>query len=234
MSQAEALYRLQEIDLDTAQTRRRLQDIAAALTDSSAVQTAQAQADAARQTLLPLRQRSRSLDLEIQSNIEKTRAADERLYSGAVKNPKEMQDLQQEIDSLKKWRGELETQLLETIFATEEAEAALGEVETTLAQVTAGWENAQHGLLTEQADLKSRLEHNRQRRERVLSELTPESLQIYDTLKTKKHNQPVALMQGATCGICGVAQNMAVEREARQGFQLAYCTNCGRILVPRP
>lgn len=234
MSQAEALYRLQEIDLDTAQTRRRLQDIAAALTDSSAVQTAQAQADAARQTLLPLRQRSRSLDLEIQSNIEKTRAADERLYSGAVKNPKEMQDLQQEIDSLKKWRGELETQLLETIFATEEAEAALGEVETTLAQVTAGWENAQHGLLTEQADLKSRLEHNRQRRERVLSELTPESLQIYDTLKAKKHNQPVALMQGATCGICGVAQNMAVEREARQGFQLAYCTNCGRILVPRP
>ncbi len=234
MSQAEALYRLQEVDLDTAQTRRRLQEIAAALTDSSAVQAAQAQAEAARQALLPLRQRSRSLDLETQSNVEKTRTADERLYSGAVKNPKEMQDLQQEIDSLKKWRGELETQLLETIFATEEAEAALGEAEAALAQATAAWENAHRGLLAEQADLKSRLEHNRQRRERALSELTPESLRIYDTLKAKKHNQPIALMQGATCGICGVAQNMAVEREARQGFQLAYCTNCGRVLVPRP
>lgn len=234
MSQAEALYRLQEVDLDTAQTRRRLQEIAAALTDSSAVQAAQAQAEAARQALLPLRQRSRSLDLETQSNVEKTRTADERLYSGAVKNPKEMQDLQQEIDSLKKWRGELETQLLETIFATEEAEAALGEAEAVLAQATAAWENAHRGLLAEQADLKSRLEHNRQRRERALSELTPESLRIYDTLKAKKHNQPIALMQGATCGICGVAQNMAVEREARQGFQLAYCTNCGRVLVPRP
>ncbi len=234
MSQAEALYRLQEVDLDTAQTRRRLQEIAAALTDSSAVQAAQAQAEAARQALLPLRQRSRSLDLETQSNVEKTRTADERLYSGAVKNPKEMQDLQQEIDSLKKWRGELETQLLETIFATEEAEAALGEAEAALAQAAAMWENAHRGLLAEQADLKSRLEHNRQRRERALSELTPESLRIYDTLKAKKHNQPIALMQGATCGICGVAQNMAVEREARQGFQLAYCTNCGRVLVPRP
>lgn len=234
MSQAEALYRLQEVDLDTAQTRRRLQEIAAALTDSSAVQAAQAQAEAARQALLPLRQRSRSLDLETQSNVEKTRTADERLYSGAVKNPKEMQDLQQEIDSLKKWRGELETQLLETIFATEEAEAALGEAEAALAQAAAAWENAHRGLLAEQADLKSRLEHNRQRRERALSELTPESLRIYDTLKAKKHNQPIALMQGATCGICGVAQNMAVEREARQGFQLAYCTNCGRVLVPRP
>lgn len=234
MSQAEALYRLQEVDLDTAQTRRRLQEIAAALTDSSAVQAAQAQAEAARQALLPLRQRSRSLDLETQSNVEKTRTADERLYSGAVKNPKEMQDLQQEIDSLKKWRGELETQLLETIFATEEAEAALGVAEAALAQAAAMWENAHRGLLAEQADLKSRLEHNRQRRERTLSELTPESLRIYDTLKAKKHNQPIALMQGATCGICGVAQNMAVEREARQGFQLAYCTNCGRVLVPRP
>ena len=234
MSQAEALYRLQEVDLNTAQTRRRLQEIAAALTDSSAVQAAQAQAEAARQALLPLRQRSRSLDLETQSNVEKTRTADERLYSGAVKNPKEMQDLQQEIDSLKKWRGELETQLLETIFATEEAEAALGVAEAALAQAAAMWENAHRGLLAEQADLKSRLEHNRQRRERALSELTPESLRIYDTLKAKKHNQPIALMQGATCGICGVAQNMAVEREARQGFQLAYCTNCGRVLVPRP
>ncbi len=234
MSQAEALYRLQEIDLNTAQTRRRLQEIAAALANNDAVQAAQAQAEAARQALVPLQQRARSLDYDVKSNIEKTRAADERLYGGAVKNPKEMQDLQQEIDSLRKWRGELETHLLETIFAIEEAEAALGAAEAALAQVTAAWENAHRALLTEQGDLKSQLEHNRQRRERVVNELTPESLQIYDTLKARKHNQPTALLQGATCGVCGVAQNMAVEREARQGFQLAYCTNCGRVLVPRP
>jgi predicted nucleic acid-binding Zn-ribbon protein len=228
------MYRLQEIDLDTAHTRRRLHEIAAALANNDTVQAAQAQAAAAQQTLAPLQRRARDLDLEMKSNIEKTRAADERLYSGTVKNPKEMQDLQQEIDSLKKWRGELETQLLETLFEVEAAEAALGAAEAALAQTTAAWERAHQGLLTEQADLKSRLEHNRQRRERALSELTPESVQIYDNLKAKKHNQPVALMQGATCGVCGVAQNMAVEREARQGFQLAYCTNCGRVLVPRP
>jgi predicted nucleic acid-binding Zn-ribbon protein len=233
MSQAEGLYRLQEIDLDTARTRRRLQEIAAALADDETVQAAQAQVAAARQMLTPLQTRSRDLDLEMKSNIEKTRAADERLYSGAVKNPKEMQDLQQEIESLKKWRGELETQLLETIFAAEAAETTLGEAEAALAQVTQEWERTHRRLLDEQADLKSHLEHNRQRRERVLSELTPESLQVYDSLKPKKHNQPVALMEGGTCGVCGVAQNLAVEREARQGLQLAYCTNCGRILAPR-
>lgn len=234
MSQAEGLYRLQEIDLDTARTKRRLQEISAALADNAAVQAAQEQVNRARQALTPLQVRSRDLDLEIKSNVEKTRSADQRLYSGVVKNPKEMQDLQQEIASLTKRRSELETQLLETIFAIEEAEAALHAAEAALEQATREWERVHRCLLDEQSELNSHLEHNRQRRARVLSELTPESLRIYDALKVKKNNQPAALMKGGTCSICGVAQNLAVQREAQQGLQLAYCTNCGRVLVPRP
>ncbi|MGQ9888070.1 MAG: zinc ribbon domain-containing protein [Aggregatilineales bacterium] len=234
MSQAEGLYRLQEIDLDTARARRRLQEISAALADNQAVQAAQEQVNRARQTLTPLQVRSRDLDLEIKSNAEKAKSADKRLYSGVVKNPKEMQDLQQEIASLAKWRSELETQLLETIYAIEEAEAALSAAEAALEQTALEWERARRRLLDEQAELNSRLEHNRQRRERVLAKLTPESLQVYNTLRQKKHNQPAALMENGTCSICGVAQNLAVQHQARQGLELAYCTNCGRVLVPRP
>ncbi len=234
MSQAEGLYRLQEIDLDTARARRRLQEISAALADNEAVQAAQEQVNRARQALTPLQVRSRDLDLEIKSNAEKTKSADERLYSGVVKNPKEMQDLQQEIASLTKWRSELETQLLETIYAIEEAEAALSAAEAALEQAALEWERARRRLLDERAELNSRLEHNRQRRERVLAELTPESLQVYNTLREKKHNQPAALMESGTCSVCGVAQNLAVQHQARQGLEFAYCTNCGRVLVPRP
>lgn len=234
MAQAEELYRLQEIELSTLRIRKRLQEIAAALANEETVRAAQAQVDHARRILTPLHTHALDLDLEIKSNIEKTRAADERLYSGTVRNPKELQDLQQEIESLRKWRGELETQSLETMFLVEEAEAALSAAEADLTRIRQEWESAHGHLLDEQAELKSQLEQNRQRRERILSLITPENVQIYDSLKVKKNNQPVALMQGNTCSMCGVAQNMAVEREARQGRQLAYCTNCGRILVPRP
>jgi predicted nucleic acid-binding Zn-ribbon protein len=55
----------------------------------------------AQKTLTPLQSRARNLELEIQSTSEKIRLTDQQLYSGKVRNPKELQEMQQEIQSLK-------------------------------------------------------------------------------------------------------------------------------------
>ncbi len=233
MNQAEKLYQLQEVDLGILRSRQRLQEIAAALTQDEMVQAAKSQAEEAQRTLSPLQTKARNLDLEIRSNTEKTREAEENLYSGKVKNPKQMQEIQQEIDSLKKWHSELETDLLETMFAVEEAEAALGEAQSSLETVTAQWQQAHGALLEEQAQTEARLKQFQARRKQTLEDISSESLKIYETLKLRKHNQPVAQMNGNSCSLCGVSQNLSIEREVRQGQKLVYCANCGRILVAR-
>lgn len=233
MSHAEELYQLQEIELNLLKSRKRLTEIKTQLEADEVVQQARARLEHAQKTLSPLQTKARNLDLEIQSNQEKARQTEQSLYSGNVKNPKELQDMQQEIQSLKKRHGELETQLLETMFAVEEAEAQVAEAEAELGAVIQSWEAAHQTLLAEKSKVEVQVQHLNQSRQSALSSVDQESLRTYEAMKPRKHNQPVARMEGNTCSICGVAQNMAVEREVRIGQKLAYCTNCGRILVAR-
>lgn len=233
MNQPEALYRLQEVELGILRLQQRLRQIADLLANDEATQQAQGQVAAAQNHLNPLKTRLRNLEHDIQQNESKTRSTDQQLYSGSVKNPKEMQDMQQEIESLKRWHGELENMLLEAMMAAEEAETLLAEAETNLAALTASKGEEHRHLLDEQATLQAQVEEYKQRRQQVLREVTPENLKIYTTMKPRKNQQPVALMQGNTCSICGVAQTVAIEQEVRRGVKLINCSNCERILVAR-
>ena len=231
MSQPDAMYQLQEIDLGILKDRQRLQEITQILANDAALQAAQARVDAAQSKLSPLRTHSRDLELEMQSNEEKTRSSEKQLYSGAIKNPKEMQDVQQEIQSLKKRHSDLEAMLLETMMAVEEAESALEDARANLDAVAASRGDEHRQLLAEKSQLESQVRDIRERREQSLEAIEPENVKLYETLRPRKHNQPMAIMEGNTCSICGVAQTMAVEREVRQGKQLVRCSNCDRILV---
>jgi hypothetical protein len=233
MNQAESLYHLQEIELGILRARKRLQEIAAALANSESVQAAQSQVNNARKTLTPLQTKARDLDLEIQSTVQKARSSEQHLYSGQVKNPKEMQDLQQEIQSLNKRHDELENHLLETMVAVDEAEATLQEAEATLDSITAEWEDQHQELLDEKKSLEQQAAQLLEQRKTALPQVEPATLKIYDALKPKKNYHAVAVLNGRSCSMCGVDQTMAIEREARQGQKLVYCENCGRILVYR-
>ncbi|MBZ0294430.1 MAG: hypothetical protein K8L99_17840 [Anaerolineae bacterium] len=233
MSQVDELYELQEIELTILKNRKRLGEIKAELEQNEAVQQARAGVETAQKTLSPLQTKARNLDLEIQSALEKAKTTEENLYSGSVKNPKELQDMQQEIVSLKKRHSDLETQLLETMFAVEEAEATLGESQTALDMITAQWQTEHQSLLEEQSELENHTRHLLESRRKVMADIPADALKLYESMKPRKHNMPVARMEGSTCSVCGVSQNMSTEREVRSGRNITYCNNCGRILVAR-
>jgi predicted nucleic acid-binding Zn-ribbon protein len=233
MTQAEALYHLQEIDLNVLRAQKRVQEISAVIGDNQAISAAEAEVTQTKLRLTPLQTRARNLELEIQSNVEKVKATDEQLYGGRVSNPKELQDMQQEIQSLKKRNSELEDQLLETMVAIEEAEAALDAATAHLQSVREMWESEHSQLLDEGAQLESQIAVFRQQREQALKSVIPENQKLYHNLRVKKHNQPVAALDGNSCSVCGVEQTLAVAKSARQGQELVYCTNCGRILVAK-
>ncbi|MBI5669029.1 MAG: hypothetical protein HZC41_13575 [Chloroflexi bacterium] len=231
MSSAQALYRLQEIELALLRNQKRLNEITAILADSHAVAEARSQAEATQQALAPLQARTRQLELEIQSNADKIRATDEHLYSGRVRNPKEMQDMQQEIQSLKKRGANLEDTLLDVMLAVEEAEARLQAAQAQLQQVTADWENQNRQLVDEQTRLKAEQARLHQQRKQALEAVDADSLAVYNALKPRKQNQPVAVLEGDTCSACGVEQTRAIISETDRGATLAKCLSCGRILV---
>lgn len=231
MSQAQALYNLQQIELQIVNYQKRQREIKAILENDKEIIKAQAQVDQAQETLTPLRAQMRDMDLQIQSNISKREAASERLYSGNVKNPKELQDLQNEIESLKKWQTELEDRMLEIMVAVEEAEEALATAETQLQTTRDTRAKENQALTTEQAEIEQAIQQLNADRETTLAKITPENVKLYNDLKPRKANRPVSLMREESCTICGIQQTPIVAKEVRQGDKLVMCKNCGRILL---
>ena len=230
-SQPKALYHLQKIDLQIIHHHKRLQGIAVTLQDNAAVVAAQAQVDKVQQTLIPFASRVRDLEQEIQGNTQKSQSSEQRLYGGNVKNPKELQDLQQEIRSLKERNSVLEDRLLEVMMQIEDAEAILEECETNLADITAEWEQQHAELLDDQSASKTEIVILGKQREKAVGEVDDEHMKLYNSMKAKKGNQPVATMKGYTCGACGVEQTMALAQQVQHGKILTKCSSCGRILV---
>ncbi len=231
MTQAEILYRLQGIELNILQSQKRLTEIAAALADNQAVVAAQAQLTTAQKILTPLQTKVRNLELEIQSNTDKIKQTDETLYSGRVRNPKELQDMQQEIQSLKGRNSELEDSLLEVMLLAESAEADVAQCQANLDEARRAGEADHQHLIEEQNHLKAELVTQRQKREHILPEIAADFLQSYNALKPRKNNQPVALLLNDSCSFCRVEQEMSIIAEVRKGQKLITCSSCGRILA---
>ncbi len=231
MNQAQALYQLQKLDQDISQRKSRLAEIEVLLGEDTRVQAAGQTVAQAEKALAPWRTQASDLDLEIKSVTAKAEAVEQRLYSGAVSNPKELQDMQEEIASLKRRRARLEDDLLEAMIAVEDGQQALAEAHATLEQATAQWERDQHDLLAEQTGHQSQLLALREQRAALKSEITPASLETYKRLFRGKQGQVVAPLQDTNCQFCGVSQTSKTVQEARQARELVYCENCGRILV---
>jgi predicted nucleic acid-binding Zn-ribbon protein len=231
MTQAEALYRLQEIELGILHCQKRLAEIAAALENNMVVTEAQSRVDAAQKTLRPLQTKMRDLELEIQSNLAKSKTTEQQLYSGSVKNPKALQEMEQEIVALKQWHGELENRLLEVMVAVEDAEAEFDNAQKSLEEVTVTWEREHQDLLQEKAQLEEKVSSLQIQRKEAAKQITPENLKTYSSMRARKNNQPMALLQGHSCAVCGIEQTSAIEQEVRRGHSLVTCLGCGRILV---
>ena len=231
MNQAQALYQLQMVDLAIGENQARSAEIDRLLGDDSAIQEAAAALDEAQAALRPWTTRSHNLDLEIKTLNAKLKETEERLYSGRVRNPKELQDMQDEAAALKRRRTTLEDDLLNAMIEVEEHQARDEEASAHLAELRAERETELADLRREQTDLTGSLADLEQQRQTALQAVDADSLQIYRELRPAKRGQVVAPMVDNMCKVCGTTQNLTIAKQVRTGQGLVYCIGCGRILV---
>lgn len=232
MNQGKALYQLQTVELRIRAHQQRIAEIDSQLQNNTAIQRAKAAVAIAQETLRPLQAKQRDLELQIQSVQEKREQTEKRLYSGSVTNTKEMQDMQQEIESLKKRRDDLETYLLEAMDAVETAAIDLQNAEEQFASTQQQVSSENKDALNEKEGLQSEVTQLENERQMLHQELTPEHLQRYEKLKPQSHNRPVSrLVEDDMCEACGIQQLQSYAREIRQGKELLTCRNCRRLLV---
>lgn len=229
MSRASSLYRLQETDLELDACRARLAEIETALSGSPAVQAARTRAQAAEAQLAKARAVLQDLELENAALDEKIREVEGRLYGGRVRNPKELQDLQADAESLKRRRAASEEQQLNALILFEETETQLAQAQADLRRAEEDAVRSNAALNAERAALTVRLTKLEAEREALGISIPTTDRQLYDRLRQHKHGRALSRLKDGVCTACGIEPSAALRQEAKRG-ELARCSGCDRIL----
>jgi predicted nucleic acid-binding Zn-ribbon protein len=231
MTKAEFLLDLQDVDSVIDRLTRRLNEIRAELHETDELVAARSARHTADESVLHKRARRKELELADASLETRIREADKRLYSGTVKNPKELLDLQNDIASLKRQKDNLDEQLFAAMVALEEAEIELKTCTDTLARIEAEWRASQGDLATELTDLENELAEKTVEQTEARAQLSAADLAQYDQLRRRKGGVAVVELEGSVCSGCGVRVSAHILQQLSQGDQLSRCGNCERILV---
>lgn len=230
MNRAHGLFRLQEIDLVIDKSKARLDEVTDLLSDDQELNQAKESLERAEDKLNSTRSALQSAEGVVSSQQFKIEQTEKKLYSGSVQNTRELQDLQMESDSLKRYLETLENRLLDAMVAHEEAEL---EFEADITRVELIQQRRDHeleDLLKEQSHIKNdliRLENNR---EAALASISPEDLAVYGNLRLKKGGYAVALLDGSNCNLCGLSVGSSIQQTIRSGSDLIQCKLCNRFL----
>lgn len=232
MSVTDLLLDLQAIDSTLDQLHQRL---AAVKADQHETDELIAARQARAQTEQQARQRRaerKDLELAAAALDDKIQQAEKRLYSGLVKNPKELLDLQNDIHSLKRQKTTTDDQLFAAMLALENAEDAQTRAAGDAARIEADWQAAQARLQTAAVELEADIARQTAEQQTLRASLGEAHLALYDQLRRRKGGLAVVEMLGNTCPGCGVrATANVLQQLAQGGDQYARCGNCERILV---
>lgn len=230
VSRLSALYRLQRIDLDIDQQQTKLAAINVKLANSPEVQQAQAQLGAAQEVLASERKRAKALDDENKSLTAKISQEEERLYSGKVKNTRELSDLQTEIAALKSKREKMDEAQLAAMDAVEGAEKIEAAARQNLAKVEASRATEQADLFKERDHLNALIVDLQGARASSTSVIDTNDLAIYESLRKRKRGVAIVELTNSTCKGCGESQSSSRIQMVKQEAEMVRCTSCERIL----
>lgn len=234
MADIAKLYELQKIDVTTQKVRRRLTQLKTLLVESDDLKRARTQAEALQAEQQEWHSKQKSAELETQSLADRIKESEQRLMSGQVRNPKELESLQSSIEALQRQRSAIETASVEALMKHEELTSQVVTVNAQLQRVQQAWSASQSELTEEENKLKRGYLQLKKQRDTLTESLDKALLQQYEYLRERKAGVAVATVENENCSACHVRVPSGVLSTLRsQSDKMVSCTSCGRILYNR-
>ena len=230
MSAALGLYRLQQVDSQIDQIQARLKIIQELLENDLELKAATWHFENSDKSHKDAERALKVAEAEVQKQRIKIEQTEASLYGGRVHNPKELQDLQQDVVSLKKHLETLEERELESMVTVESAEKELLIAQTELERVKSSRGDQSRDLTREIETLRKDRERLDSERKAVMGNLESKALGIYDQLRQQRRGIAVTILSDNSCAACGTTLTASQQQNARSTSQLFYCPTCSRIL----
>jgi len=175
----------------------------------------------------------RKLDDEAQALARKAKDVDTKLYSGTISSPRELLDMQADIDQLNRHRASIEEQELEVMERRETLDIELATIETQLESVRAELRELESALAASEAEIDAEIAVEAAARAEEASAVGADLLADFERRRAQNHGAGVALLVGSTCQGCRLSiPATEVDRLRQDPEGVASCDNCGAILVP--
>ena len=228
------LYNLQELDLIIGEKQETLDAVRAEIGDESNLR-------AARQRLANLEAQHtarnalrRDAQLQVDQLESRESAVQNRLYGGAITNPRELEAFQEELAMLGRQKSEAEDVLLERMVETEDLQEALDRMRQVAATLEQRRSERMPQLSRQAQALSGEIDALNLRRADMLPQIAPPLLATYETLRASRSGQAVSKIEHARgseiCGACRVALPRSDSQRIRSGAAIVQCNNCRRIL----
>lgn len=224
------LKAIQQIDHDVDEGKLRFTEINKLLKETTELVTAEKRLVTAHATARQWHKQQQDLELEIGTLNSKHSKAQEKLYSGKVANPKELIDIQKEVDSLQRHINMLEERLLETMTAFETAQTEEQTAQQQYSHLDDASKQAQTRLTSEKQTIATRISYLLEQRKTEQRRISADILQQYDQVRRTKRYPWITTVNMQSCATCQTTLPNVVTKRVVQG-DIVICSSCGRLLI---
>jgi len=176
---------------------------------------------------------SSRLEDEIAALNAKMASEQAKLVSGEIANPKELQAVSLELDSLRRRVIALEGQLLIEMQKRENGDAQLAKIDAALeaghrTEATLTERFKEHG-----SAVLERIGAEKRAKTALVATLEESMRTRYESLRETRHGIAVGALDGSMCGACRVTLPAGKVASLEAGPDIGVCPSCGRILIVR-
>ncbi|MEU9316745.1 C4-type zinc ribbon domain-containing protein [Streptomyces sp. NPDC048295] len=157
----------------------------------------------------------------------------QRLDSGAITSPKDLESLQREIASLAKRQGDLEDVVLEVMERRESAQERVTELSDRVSAVQAKTDDATARRDAATKELDEQAATVTKEREVVAGSVPADLMKLYDKLRAQQGGVGAARLYQRRCEGCRLELNITEVNDVKAASPdtVLRCENCHRILV---
>jgi predicted nucleic acid-binding Zn-ribbon protein len=230
MSRASSLYRLQQLDIELMNSHERIKEIQQILEDDEAIVGLREILEISEIQLKEARTTHSTARYDVDTQRAKIEQTEKTLYGGLVRNPKELQERQQEAESLKRYLVTLEDRLLEAMIHLDEMQEQRDIADQALTRALENQTHQHSNLKQELESLLTKIERLDAEREAAVASVVQEDLELYEDIRKRLGGRAIVLVQEGSCSACGLILAHSVQQTIRSGSDLIRCGQCGRIL----
>ncbi len=175
--------------------------------------------------------RRKKLEDNVDTNEEKIKSNEKKLFSGAITSSRELKSYQEEIDMLKKSNNNTEEKILELMEEQEAAESGIEALKNEIEALESDIKRINNEIEEKMEGIRHNIEGLRRRREDVIVRIPPENLKEYNIIRTKKAGIAVSVIKDSFCSTCNMEIPLVETEKFVDSDTLYTCPMCGRLAV---